>query len=164
MRPPMLMRMRRSHGDSRMGIWGPRRGLFALLVGAQRDVCACNVCAGARARTGAGAYARACPGAPTRRQLCCLALPTVSRTVKPMASGHDDDVARLLGDAPPPWTPAEEREAGQRLLRARRRRDVHAVKRIEAEFVTRNLRLVAHYAHRLNPHGLPLADLVQEGA
>jgi RNA polymerase primary sigma factor len=62
----------------------------------------------------------------------------------------------------PVWTEAEEQEAGKALTKARRRRDVKAVQRIEAEFVSRNLRYAVSIAKRYCGRGLDLCDLVQE--
>lgn len=76
--------------------------------------------------------------------------------------GLDPAVSRLLASAPPPFTAAEERRLGEALVRARRRRDRRAVRRIESQFVQANLRLVVVLARRMR--ATPLEDAFQDGA
>ncbi|MGD0679392.1 MAG: sigma-70 family RNA polymerase sigma factor [Polyangiaceae bacterium] len=63
----------------------------------------------------------------------------------------------------PVWTAAEEREAGARLVAARKSGNAGAVKREADAFVRANLRLVVLVAHKFRGYEVPLSDLVQEG-
>jgi RNA polymerase primary sigma factor len=64
----------------------------------------------------------------------------------------------------PVWSRVEERERGQELVAARASGDAKALRRIEHAFVVHNLRLAYLVAVRFRGCGLPLDDLVQEGA
>ena len=79
-------------------------------------------------------------------------------TMRDAWAAYERDVARF-----PVWSPAEEREAGARLVAARESGNAFAERREINRFVNHNQRLVLSVALRFRTGPLPLLDLVQEG-